>query len=131
MGKTSPTPKLDAMTQAEPDLVDRIFEYLLREFPQISGLQTEEIRQAVRDHYGGELVWVAKRPPSERQRQAQQVLALFNGRNATEVARQLRIGRTTVYRILKQAGYKSSPNSYGIGTPGAVGSATNPPTQGK
>lgn len=131
MGKTSPTPKLDAMVQAEPDLVDRIFEYLLREFPQITGLQAEGLRQAVRDEYRGEKVWVAKRPPSERQRQAQQVLALFNGRNATEVARQLRIGRATVYRILKQAGYQSSLSFSVNETPGAVGSATNPPTQGK
>jgi len=131
MGNTTPTPKLDAMVQAEPDLVDRIFEYLLREFPQITGLKAEGIRQAVRDEYRGEKVWVAKRPPSERQRQAQQVLALFNGRNATEVARQLHIGRATVYRILKQSGYQSSLSFSVNETPGAVGSATNPPTQGK
>ena len=37
-------------------------------------------------------------------RLATQVLSLFNGRNATEVARCLNISRATVYRLLKQPG---------------------------
>ena len=39
-----------------------------------------------------------------RLRTARQVLRLFNGCNATEVARELNVGRATVYRVLKQAG---------------------------
>jgi DNA-directed RNA polymerase specialized sigma subunit len=35
------------------------------------------------------------------------VARLFNGRNATEVARVLKISRITVYRLLKQPGGSS------------------------
>jgi predicted transcriptional regulator YheO len=31
---------------------------------------------------------------------------MFNGRNATEIARRLKIGRATVYRMVKTAGEK-------------------------
>ena len=34
--RINPTPKLQALIDREPDLVDRIFEYLLSEFPQIA-----------------------------------------------------------------------------------------------
>ncbi|HEY0915642.1 MAG TPA: Mor transcription activator family protein [Solimonas sp.] len=100
----SKTPKLDALIAQEPDLVDRIFEYLLTEFPQLRGQNFDKAKKAVRDEFGGQEAYIPQRPPSERQELAQSVLQLFNGRNATEVARRLHISRATVYRLLKQEG---------------------------
>lgn len=100
------------MTQADPDLVDRIFEYLLAEFPQLAGPQLEVAKTAVRDEFRGEDVYIAARPMTERRRQAQEILALFNGRNATEVARRLRISRSTVYRVIKQPGAVKKPSQF-------------------
>lgn len=88
----------------EPDLVDRIFEYLGAEYPALLGPRMDELKSAVRAEFRGQKVWIANRSQLERHRQAQRVLALFNGRNAREVARRLGVSRATVYRALKQAG---------------------------
>ena len=103
----SQTPALDKLIAAEPDLVDRIFDYLLAEFPLIAGLPPEKIattKAAVRAEFKGEECYIAGRPASARQEMVANVLALFNGRNATEVARRLQISRRTVYRVIKQPG---------------------------
>lgn len=102
--RINPTPKLQARIDREPDLVDRIFEYLLAEFPQIAGVKLDATKSAVREEFQGEKVWVAARPASERQKLAAEAMALFNGRNATEVARRLNVSRATVYRLIKQPG---------------------------
>lgn len=96
--------KLDALIARDPDLVDRIFEYLLSEFPQLAGPKLSEAKQAVREEFAGQDAYIPQRPPSERQEQVKAVLALFNGRNVSEVARRLGISRATVYRALRQAG---------------------------
>lgn len=91
---------------AEPDLVDRIFEFLADD-PRLAALDTRvlaTLKTAVRQEFRGEECYIAGRPASARQELAASVLAMFNGRNASEVARALRIGRATVYRVLKQAG---------------------------
>ena len=103
---------LQHLLQAEPDLVDRIFDYILSD-PHLaaaltalgseSGRKLESIKASVRSEFRGEECYIAGRPATERQRTVARVLALFNGRNASEVARRLGIGRSTVYRILKQA----------------------------
>lgn len=98
------TPDLAALIAAEPDLVDRIFDYILAEFPQISA-SVQKHKAAVRAEFKGEECYIACKPATARQQQVSQVLALFNGRNASEVARRLQIGRTTVYRVLKQHGH--------------------------
>jgi Mor family transcriptional regulator len=107
MNKTT-TPKLDAMLAAEPDFVDRIFEYLLAEFPQIAGPRLADTKKAVREKFGAREVYVRSAAAQERQELADSVMALFNGRNATEVARRLDISRATVYRLIKQPGKKKS-----------------------
>lgn len=86
-----------------PDLVARIFEYIVSEFPQIAEdrEKLEKAEEAVRAEFGGEETYIQKR---DRQALASDVLRLFNGRNATEVARRLGIHRATVYRYLKQPG---------------------------
>lgn len=99
----TPPKELQALLSAEPDLVDRIFEYLLAEFPQLAGdaARVQKAQTAVRAEFAGEEVYIQKR--SSREISAE-VLRLFNGRNATDVARRLGIGRATVYRYIKQAG---------------------------
>jgi hypothetical protein len=68
--------------------------------------QRDEIKQALRESSPASAS-TSKRAPKDA-RLAQQVLTLFNGRNATEVARELEgIGRATVYRKLKQPGRKA------------------------
>jgi Mor family transcriptional regulator len=107
MSTRSPTPKLDAIIAGNPDMVDRIFEYLLTEVPEIlahvAGDRLELAKQAVRDEFAGQETYIPVRPAGSSEQLAFEVLSLFNGRNATEVARQLDISRATVYRKLKQA----------------------------
>lgn len=101
------TPDLAALIQAEPDLVDRIFDYILADpalAVAIKKTSLSKLKSAVRAEFKGEECYIAGRPATARQETVAQVLALFNGRNAAEVARRLRIGRSTVYRVLKQSG---------------------------
>ena len=98
----SPTPQLDAMVKADPDLVERIFDYAVKLMPQIAEHRAV-IVQALRDEFAGERVYIRRKDADL----AGQVLDAFNGRNATEIARELRIGRATVYRKLKQPARKA------------------------
>lgn len=89
---------------ADPDLVDRLFDYVVDLLPELRERQLE-IKQAVRAEFAGDRGYVrAFSIEQTRTPVAIEVLRLFNGRNATEVARQLRISRATVYRVLKQPG---------------------------
>lgn len=98
--KTTPTATPPAL-QAEPDLVDRIFDYLAADFAH---LDLSAHKAAVRAEFAGERCYIQGRPVTARQQIAAQVLCLFDGRNATEVARRLNISRATVYRLIKQPG---------------------------
>ena len=100
------------MTLSEPDLVDRIFEYIfsdpalaeaVKRHSKENGVSLIKIKDAVRSEFKGEECYIAGRPATARQQTLVDVLALFNGRNATEVARRLGISRPTVYRYIKQA----------------------------
>lgn len=104
---STPTPVLDRLVSADPDLVDRIFDYILAEIPQMAAKPADKLQQlkaAVRAEFKGEECYIASRPATARQETVAQVLALFNGRNASEVARRLQISRASVYRVLKQPG---------------------------
>lgn len=111
-------------SQPEPDLVDRIFEYIFSEPAMARAVQAmatarhhtgaasaasaepdplHHLKAAVRAEFQGERCYITARPVTQRQEQAAQVLQLFNGRNANEVARRLQISRTSVYRYIKQA----------------------------
>ncbi len=96
-------PETPPLFDAEPDLVDRIFDYIAQELPEVSG-SVCHLKTKVRAEFRGEECYIANRPATARQQQVAQVLALFNGRNATEVARRLGISRVTVWRMLKQSG---------------------------
>lgn len=97
---------------ADPDLVDRIFEYILADSELGAAVakmaqgaeKIEDLKHSVRSEFRGEECYIPATSPTERQRKVSRVLALFNGRNATEVARQLGISRGSVYRYIKQSG---------------------------
>jgi Mor family transcriptional regulator len=99
----STTPRLDDLIGNDPDLVDRIFEYLLEEFPHIAGEKFAKAKVAVREEFKGQEIYIPARGATERQKLIREVLSLFNGRNASEVARRLNISRGSVYRYLKQS----------------------------
>lgn len=87
--------------ERSPDLVTAIFDVLIETNPDLASIR-EEGETAVRHRLRGLRGTVLDKPDSETL--AIKVLALFNGRNAREVARKLGIGRASVYRYLKQAG---------------------------
>lgn len=102
--RTNPTPGLQDLLEASPDLVDRIFDYVVELLPEIAPARVAELKQAAREEFRGERCYINERSPTDRQQLVSEVLALFNGRNATEVARKLNVSRATVYRYIKQAG---------------------------
>jgi hypothetical protein len=87
---------------AQPDLVDRIFDYVVKLVP---GIANSEIRNqgALRDEFGAQEGYIRRRErtPDET---ARLVLSMFNGRNKHEVSRALDISIASVHRIIKQAG---------------------------
>lgn len=110
---TAPPSLANPAAPVDPDLVDRIFDYILsdpvlaeaiRKGAQAEKTSVAKLKTAVRAEFRGEECYIAGRPATARQELVAQVLALFNGRNATEVARRLGIHKATVYRALKQPG---------------------------
>lgn len=85
------------------DLVDVIFQHLGEEFPHLA-LRLGVLKEEVRHEFSGMEIYIARRSSARRKQLTKEVLTLFNGRNASEVARKLGIGRATVYRIIKQDG---------------------------
>lgn len=88
-----------------PKLVDAIFQYLGEEFPQLAP-RLLLLKEEVLHEFSGIEVYIPRRSTARRKQLAVDVLSLFNGRNANEIARKLGIGRATVYRIIKQEGVK-------------------------
>jgi len=90
---------------ADADLIDRIFDYIVADMPEMRD-RAEALKECARREFSGLEVYIPRRSDAERQRVALLVLELFNGRNATEIARRLKIGRASVYRIIKTQGVK-------------------------
>lgn len=88
-----------------PDLVDAIFAFIQAEFPDVAQ-RAAELKAEVRREFSGIEIYIPQRSQAAREQLTREVLSMFNGRNATEVARRLNIGRATVYRIIKQDGGK-------------------------
>lgn len=89
----------------DPDLIDSIFAFIAIEFPEMRE-RAAELKQMARREFAGIETYIPRRPKAERDRVAQEVLELFNGRNASEVGRRLNISRASVYRIIKTPGGK-------------------------
>lgn len=84
----------------EADVIDRMIDYL-RDVLDADVL--DQVRTDLRAEFAGESLYIPRVGQTERQKRVAAVLRLFDGRNATEVARRLGISRATVYRVLKQA----------------------------
>lgn len=65
-----------------------------------------EVVCGIGQRYGGERVYVGKKE-RERAELRNEVRRRFNGRNVREIARELGVGRATVYRYLKAPGQTS------------------------
>lgn len=87
----------------DPDLVDYIFDYIVAEFPEMSS-KAQAFKEIARKEFAGTATYIPLRSQTEKQQKINEVLRLFNGRNATEVARRLNISRASVYRFIKTAG---------------------------
>lgn len=102
------SPALLQSRLADPDFVDRVWAYLLTTWPQrladIPPAEVEQLKMQIRREEGGDYRYIATGFGLRAQRDAREILRLFNGRNASEVARQLGCSRAKVYRVLKQAG---------------------------
>jgi Mor family transcriptional regulator len=90
---------------SNPDLVDAIFAFISAEFPDFAP-RAAVLKEEVRREFSGIEIYIPQRSTAQREKITKEVLAMFNGRNAAEVARRLNIGRATVYRIIKQDGGK-------------------------
>lgn len=99
----TPVPHVLSERFSDADLVDRIFGLLLELRPDISEF-AREMKDEIRREWGGQKHYVRGNRDAEFARKTAEVLRLFNGRNATEVARKVGISRTDVYRYLKQPG---------------------------
>ena len=62
------------------------------------------IEQRLRSEMAGDRGYISAASTATREEQHDRVRRMFNGRNATQIARELKIGRSTVYRILKRPG---------------------------
>lgn len=88
---------------ADPDLVDRVFDYLRSLLPELAEREGD-IKRAVRAEFAGQRAYIRSQQAGADHKLAIEVLRLFNGRNAREIGRKLRISKSTVYRLLKQPG---------------------------
>lgn len=90
---------------SDPDLIDRIFDYIVADMPEMRD-RAEALKECARREFAGIETYIPRRSDGERKRVVLLVLELFNGRNATEIARRLKISRASVYRIIKTEGIK-------------------------
>lgn len=92
--------------ESEPDVVDKIFEYLSEQIPKFNDLSEEEIenlKMDVREEFSGKH-YVKTNRAKNREKIGGRVLAMFNGRNTHELARIFNISPSTVRRIIRQPG---------------------------
>ena len=89
------------MSEFVTDIQARIINYLTKTgvTQETAGLVAAEVAADIARVWQGQSVYI-----SARQTQQDEVRRRFNGRNAREIARELGIGRATVYRILKTPG---------------------------
>lgn len=93
---------INALAAIEPDILDKIFDYLRSEV-DIAPARLTQLETDLRRQMGKQRQYVRSKSSREPDI-ADEVLRLFNGRNASEVARRLGISRATVYRHCKQPG---------------------------
>jgi Mor family transcriptional regulator len=71
---------------------------------EVSKQLAAEIEQRLRSEMAGDRGYISSASTASREAKHELVRRMFNGRNATQIARELKMGRATVYRILKRPG---------------------------
>lgn len=92
-------------TQEENDFVDRFYDFLCKKFAQFKEYDekiVKDIKEELRAEFGGEFGYV--RQKDTKNVRAKKIMALFNGKNTREIARELNISESTVRRVIKQPG---------------------------
>lgn len=110
MSRAKPTPTAELAQHvlserfSDADLVDRVFDYIVKLLPELAEHSTR-IKRDVRLEFGGVEQYVRSDKVVQRKCEVmREVRLMFDGRNASQVARVLGISRATVYRCLKQPG---------------------------
>ena len=87
------------------DIAYEVANDIMKQWPaEIRRELAEKIEQRLRREMAGDRVYISNKSTASREQKYDMVRRMFNGRNATAIAHELKIGRTTVYRILKTAG---------------------------
>lgn len=93
------------MIEFSDDIQTRIAAALVRlgVSPETAGMVGAEITDDIARCWKGERVYIGKKE-QDRARIINIVRRRFNGRNARELARELGVGRATIYRYIKISG---------------------------
>ncbi|MEY4906715.1 MAG: hypothetical protein RL260_433 [Pseudomonadota bacterium] len=97
----SPTPALDRIIQRDPDIVDRMFDYLLQQMPELAGRAGElaKAERALRTEFRASRGLHVRSPrDDERVEILEQVRNYPIGTSNGAIARQLGVSRETVRR---------------------------------
>jgi CRP-like cAMP-binding protein len=108
----SPTPGLDRLIERDPDIVDRMFDYLLQQMPELAGRAGElaKAERALRTEFRRHRGLHVRSPKSDETAEIRaKVQAYPIGTSKNAIARDLGISRMTVYRILAAAGVSAPP----------------------
>lgn len=103
----------DAAVQLQADM-EAIVAKATGMHPHLAGPMAQSLVEAMREQLGGKRVYIPaprlRRDEIEaRERRDDAIVAMFNGRNLSDVMRSLDVSRRTVYRALHRARGKSVP----------------------
>lgn len=112
--QTELQPEVETMG-AGGDFVDLFFSYVSAISPGFAddveneNVNLEEVKHAIRLEFGGRENYVRSFSAVDKKevanKKSKEVLRLFDGKNANEIAQKLGISRSTVYRYLKKAAF--------------------------
>lgn len=108
----SPTPGLDRIIQRDPDIVDRLFAYLLQQMPELSSRTAElaSAERAVRSEFRAERGLHVRSPrDDERQEIRDKIRQYPAGTTCLTIARELGVSRWTVMRARQSMDVQSTP----------------------
>lgn len=88
---------IDQPAPNEPDIVVRMLELVRDQLPELAPAQARAIEQQIRSEFGGGQVYLRARRSVEAE-----VSARWDGRNHVQLARELGVGRSTVYRVIER-----------------------------
>jgi len=94
----------DLGTQIKNIAHDVAIEIMKQWAPEVSKQIAGMIEQRLRAEMAGDRGYISLASSASREEKYEKARRMFNGRNAREIARELKIGRATVYRILKRPG---------------------------